>query len=226
MAQQFFPIGDQEFQAWLSGIFLPGLPAVMLALSLPATFDDALVAASGTYTTDLSDHQAAQTASFNAKTVKDGSKANAIAELRNVYAQLRGNPNFTAAMRASLGLPPEDTVLTPSTPGSEAPSAAVDTSFPQRHSISFWQTTAQAGQIIAKPSWARAARIVHKIVATGQPAPPIEDMDYLATDTSTPYTWDIPGSEVGKDIWYRLAWETTRGEIGPWSDPAKGTVTG
>jgi len=226
MAQQFFPIGDQEFQAWLSGTFLPGLPAVMTALGLPATFDDNLVALSGTYTTSLSSHQAAQTASFEAKVQKDKDKGDAIEELRNLYGQLRGNPNFTAAHRASLGLPAVDTTPTPSTPGSEAPSAAVDTSFPQRHSISFWQTTEEAGQIIAKPSWARAARIVHKIVATGQPAPPIEDMDYLATDTSTPYTWDIPGSEVGKDIWYRLAWETSRGEIGPWSDPAKGTVTG
>jgi hypothetical protein len=59
-----------------------------------------------------------------------------------------------------------------------------------------------------------------------RPAPPIEDVDFLATDSSTPYEWDIPGSEVGKDIWYRGAWETPRGEIGQWSDPAKGTVTG
>ena len=51
-------------------------------------------------------------------------------------------------------------------------------------------------------------------------------MEFLASDTNSPYDWDIPGTEVGKDIWYRGAWETPKGELGNWSDPAKGTVTG
>jgi hypothetical protein len=31
---------------------------------------------------------------------------------------------------------------------------------------------------------------------------------------------------VGKDIWYRGAWETPRGARGAWSDPARATVAG
>jgi hypothetical protein len=225
MPAQYFPLNDQEFESWLT-TFLANLGAVMTALGLAATFDDALVAAKATFSTELGDHVTAQAAALAQAQVKDDSKAATITELRNVVNQLRGNPAFTDAMATSLGLPVYDTVPSPTQPWTEVPSLEIDTSAPQHHRVKFWMMTDEGTFARAKPAWARACRIVHKIVATGQPAPAIETMDFLASDTSTPYDWDIPGSEVGKDIWYRGAWETPRGEIGPWSDPAKGTVTG
>lgn len=225
MPGQFFPTNDQEYEAFLTNL-LANIGAVMTALSLPATFDDALVASKAAFSADLATHVASQAQAAADRAAKDASKAVSIEDLREMVAQLRANSLFTNAHATSLGLPVLDTTPTPIKPGSEVPSINVDTSAPQQHSIGFWQTTETEGGIIAKPEWARAARIMHAIVATGQPAPAIETMDFLATDTSTPYTWIIPGAHVGKDIWYRAAWETPRGELGPWSDPAKGTVTG
>ena len=45
-------------------------------------------------------------------------------------------------------------------------------------------------------------------------------------NTASPYIWDLPSEWVGKDIWYRGAWETPRGARGAWSDPARATVAG
>lgn len=225
MATPWYPRNDEQLQAFMT-VFLAALADVMTDLGLAATFDDALVAANTAFNSGLGTHQSSQAQAQTDRYAKDTAKDALIAELTKVVFQLRPNPAFTEEHATSLQIPVYDTTPTPVVAGSEVPTLEIDTSAPQHHRVLFWQMTDEGTLARAKPSWARACRITHKIVATGQPAPPIEDVDYLATDTSTPYTWDIPGAHVGKDIWYRLAWETSRGGIGPWSDPAKGTVTG
>lgn len=205
--------------------FLANVGAVLLALGLAATVDDDLVAKKATYSTKLATNTASQTQARSDRQAKDDSKALTIAALRALINLLDAN-GMTAQQRADLGLAPKDTISTPIVPGQEVPSIAVDTSAPQHHEVRFWQTTSEAGVILAKPDWARACRIIRAVVASGVTCPPIEDMEYLASDTNSGYEYNLPGGDVGKDIWYRGAWETPRGEIGNWSDPAKGTVTG
>ncbi len=221
----YFPRGDDDFEAYLTAL-LVALPGVMTALGLPATFDDALIASKTTYSSDLSDHHTQQLASFSARQTKDASKNAVEDDLQIVHAQLEANPNFTDAMRASLGWPPRDTVRSPSIPGTDQAVITVGTSYPQHHTIGFGRLTDEGQFRKGKPTWARAIRLVYAIVPVGSPCPGIEDMNYLASDTAAPYDWDIAAEHVGKDIWYRGAFETTKGELGPWSDPAKGTVTG
>lgn len=139
---------------------------------------------------------------------------------------LRGNTGFTDTMAADLGFPVYDRIPTPVVAGEENPTLIVDINTPQEHGISFFQMTDQEGGRIAKPDWAEACYIVYAIVPAGDPSPPIEDMTFLASDTKSDYRWTIPGEHVGKDIWYRGAWETRRRERGGFSDPAKGTVRG
>jgi hypothetical protein len=225
MPATYYPTNDQLLESYVTELLVK-LTAVMTDLTLPATFDDALTAALAAFSTSLGTHVASQTQAQQDRVAKDADKATLISALTSVVNQLRSNPGFTDEMAVSLGLPVRDTVKTPIIPGTEVPTLSVDTSAPQHHKIVFVQLTGVGLESIAKPEWARACRIMHAIVATGQPAPPIEDMDFLASDTSNPYEWDIPGAQVGKDIWYRGAWETPRGEAGNWSDPAKGTVTG
>ncbi len=225
MATPWYPRNDEQLQAFMT-VFLAALTTVMTDLGLAATFDDALIAADTAFDSALATHQSSQAQAQTDRTAKDAAKDALIAELTKVVFQLRPNPAFTEEHATSLQIPVYDTTPSPVVAGSEVPTLEIDTSAPQHHRVLFWQMTEKGTLARAKPSWARACRIVHKIVATGQPAPAIEAMDFLATDSSTPYEWDIPGSEVGKDIWYRGAWETPRGELGQWSDPAKGTVTG
>lgn len=221
----YYPEGDDPLEAYLTAL-LVALPGVMTALGLPATFDDALIAAKTTYANDLSDHHTQQLASFSARQTKDASRAAVILQLQLIHAALEADPDFTDPMRVSLGWPVRDTVPSPSVPGTDVPVLSVDTSHPQQHTVGWGRLTDEGEFTKGKPSWARALRIEYSIVTVGAPAPGIETMTYLVSDTSTPYIWDIPVGNVGKDIWYRGAFETTSGELGPWSDPAKGTVTG
>ncbi|MEQ1932630.1 MAG: hypothetical protein ABL962_01940 [Fimbriimonadaceae bacterium] len=225
MPRSYYPQADDAFEAYLTAL-LVALPGVMTALGLAATFDDALIAAKTTYANDLSDHHTQQLASFSARQTKEASKAAVILQLQLVHAALEADPDLTDAMRVSLGWPPRDTVPSPSVPGVDVPVITVDTSHPQRHTIGFGRLTDEGEFAKGKPAWARALRIVYAVVPVGSPCPGIETMLYLASDTAPPYVWDIAVGNVGKDIWYRGAFETTSGELGPWSDPAKGTVTG
>jgi hypothetical protein len=219
-------LSDTELQSYIAGSYGTGLTAAMAALTLPATFDDAFVAARTAYTATLTAHEASQALAITNTTAKNVARSNLELAMRTINQQLLANPAFTAALAAAMQLTLRDTVPTPAIPGAEAPVALVDFSYPQRHTIRFLQLSDEGQAVSGKPAWARACRIMYAIVASGAAPPDIETMLYLASDTASPYTWDIPGIHVGKDIWYRCAWESPTGEIGPWSDPAKGTVTG
>jgi hypothetical protein len=217
---------DTELQSYVAGSYGTGLTAAMTALTFPATFDDAFVAARTAYIAALTAHEASQALAKTNTTAKNVARSNLELAMRAINNQLMANPAFTAALAAAMQLTLRDTVPTPSIPGAEQPIVTVDTSYPQRQTVRFMQLSDEGFAVSGKPAWARACRIVYAIVASGVAAPDIEAMTYLASDTASPYTWDIDGDHVGKDIWYRCAWEAPTGEIGPWSDPAKGTVTG
>lgn len=55
----FYPLSDEELLAFVD-VTIAGLPGIILALALPATFDDALIAARGTFATRLATHQGSQ----------------------------------------------------------------------------------------------------------------------------------------------------------------------
>ena len=185
----YYPYGDDPLEAYLTAL-LVALPGVMAALGLAATFDDALIAAKGQYASDLSDHHTQQLASFASRETKDASREAVLLQLRLIHAALEANPNFTDAMRASLGWPPRDTVPSPSVPGADQPVITVGTSFPQHHTVGFGRLSDQGEFMKGKPAWARALRIVYAIVPSGSSCPGIEAMIYLASDTAAPYDWD------------------------------------
>ena len=57
-------------------------------------------------------------------------------------------------------------------------------------------------------------------------APPASasDLQDLATDTRTPYVAGFDQADAGKTAYYWLRWENTKGETGPWSEPASRVV--
>ena len=50
------------------------------------------------------------------------------------------------------------------------------------------------------------------------------ELIFLATDTRTPYVANFDGADGNKVAHYMLRWESTRGEIGPWSETASATI--
>lgn len=62
-------------------------------------------------------------------------------------------------------------------------------------------------------------------VGTAPPASASE-LQYLATDTRTPYVAEYDPADAGKTAYYWLRWENTKGQPGPWSVTASATITG
>lgn len=225
MSDHFHPQGDQEFEAWVEN-FNANLAPILGALGLPPTFDDALLATHAAFSGKLVTHTAAQAAARAARQDKDDSKRECVQAMRVAVRQLRANPLFTDAMAELLGLPVYDRKATPKRAGGEAPTLRVEHVGPQAHAISFWQMTEGRDERAPRPDWARAMRLVRAIVEVGEPCPPIEKMEYLASDTASPYVATFDGTTVGKDAYYRGAWETPRGDVGPWSAAVRATVSG
>jgi len=76
----------------------------------------------------------------------------------------------------------------------------------------------------AKPAGVRGCQVGVKIGA----APPASasDLQYLATDTRTPYVAGFDQADAGKTAYDWLRWENTKGETGPSSAVASATITG
>ncbi len=224
MATEYFPSGDVDFSVWGFN-FATQVPAVVTAVGLPITVDDAFIAARTAYSTVLNAHIASQATALTATGAKDLGKETCIDLLRPLVKLLRAQPLFTNLHAATLGLPVYDDIQTSSamtpTMSLETPALNVNSDARLRHVIDFRPVS---GTSAAKPSWARACHIRFAIVAAGATAPSPTDMQYLASDTRTPYAWDIAAEHAGKDVWYSGAWENSGGERANWSDPAKATV--
>jgi len=225
MAGQYYPKDDHKFEAWVAN-FNTNLPAMLAGLGFPPTFDDDLLLKHAAYAASLQTHVAAQAAARAARQEKDADERALIDAVRAAVRQLRANPSFDDAMAVSLGLPIYDKKPTPKRAGTEIPTLKVEIAGPQTHAISFWQMTEEHQEKASRPAWARAMKILRSVVEVGEPCPPIELMGYLASDTAPPYVVMYGHEAVGKDAYYRGAWETPRGEIGPWSPAVRATIAG
>jgi len=142
-----------------------------------------------------------------------------VTTLRSIYKDIPYSV-LTPQDRNTLGITEPSTSRTPAPVPSTKPAGTVDTSKRLAHTINFYDSE---GTGIAKPDGVRGCQIWLKI---GSPATSPKELDYLATDTKTPYTHEFEGEDAGKMVYYWLRWENTRGETGPWSEPIQATVTG
>jgi len=149
---------------------------------------------------------------------KDIAKENLMTTLRAIYADIPASA-LTVEDRNTLNIMERSTTRTPVPVPSTKPIAQVDTSNRLEHTISFTDFDGSAG----KPEGVRGCQIWHKI---GEPAIDPSELSYMATDTASPYTYRFAGDVAGKNVYYWLRWENTRGETGPWSDVVMATVTG
>ncbi|HYN28125.1 MAG TPA: hypothetical protein VES94_07490 [Burkholderiales bacterium] len=150
MAAQVFPQGDGDLRTWMQNL-VAQLPAVMTDLALPATFDDALIAKSASYSTALDEQEQAEAVREQKTAAKRSARTDMIGELRSVVNQLNGNTGFTNEMRQLLGLPPRDQTQTPIDPGTEVPSVEVEIIGPQKHRVHFWDAGLARGGAANRP---------------------------------------------------------------------------
>jgi hypothetical protein len=139
--------------------------------------------------------------------------------LRAIYADIPESA-LTVQDRNTLNLPERSKSHTPSPVPDTKPIAKVDTSKHLEHTIAFTDEATPAST--AKPDGVRGCQIWMKI---GSPAADVSELQYVATDTNSPYVNHFTVANAGKPVYYWLRWENTRGETGPWSDQVMATIT-
>ncbi len=149
---------------------------------------------------------------------KNESKKNFKALLRKVYGDIPASV-ITSQDITTLNISAKSGTRTPAPVPTTQPIGKVSTSKPLEHTISFMN----ADGTHAKPHGVRGCQIWFKI---GEPSTGSSDLNYMATDTKSPYIYHFADEFAGKTVYYRFRWENTRGQVGPWSDVVMATITG
>jgi hypothetical protein len=76
---------------------------------------------------------------------------------------------------------------------------------------------------LGKPKGVRGCQIWCKV---GEPITDLKELTFLGTCSASPFLHKFALSDAGKTVHYRLRWENTRGEAGPWSPAVRATVSG
>ncbi|WP_396155448.1 hypothetical protein [Flavobacterium macrobrachii] len=150
--------------------------------------------------------------------IKDGAKEELMTALRAVYADIPASI-WTLEDRNTLNVHERSTTRTPAPVPTTVPIGQVNTSRRLEHTISFTNEDGSS----AKPFGVHGCQIWYKI---GTPAVDPSELSFMFTDTSSPHIHQFNGEHVGKNVYYWLRWENTRGETGPWSDVVMATITG
>lgn len=149
---------------------------------------------------------------------KEDAKDNLMVFLRKVYADIP-NSILTNQDRITLNLLSRDTSRTPAAIPDSKPVVLVDTRNHLEHTISFSNIDGSK----KKPEGVRACQIWYKIGTA--PIDPSE-LIFMTSDTASPFTHHFEGKDIGKNVYYWLRWENTRGDVGPWSDAIMATILG
>ncbi len=161
----------------------------------------------------------ANTRTATITSMKNTARENLQEELRALYADI-AESRLTPQDRTTLNIKARG-ASTPTLLPTTRPVGKANTSERLRHTISF--TDEATPQSRAKPARVRGCQIWHK-VGGDAPADP-KELQYLATDTASPYIATYDGVDAGKPVYYWLRWENTVGECGPWSETVVATIT-
>ena len=220
MAADYIPGPDGDFNAWQAN-FVTYASANAAALGLDPLVDiPPLTAAQTTWTTDYAANTAAQAAAQAARQAKEAARGSLEGVIRPLVGVLQASADVDDTERAALGITVPDTKPTPVGPPTSRPVVTVDTSQRLQHTIAFQDELTPTSR--AKPDGVRGAQVWVKI---GDPAPvDPSELTFLATDTRSPYVASFDGADANKVAHYMLRWESTRGDVGPWSETASATI--
>ena len=136
--------------------------------------------------------------------------------LRSIYNDIPKSA-LTTADRASLRLRERRRPTDAPTP-TTAPLGHVSTANRLQHTISYHNTGSEDR---AKPRGVHGCQIWYATAADAGEA----GLTFLVSNSASPYTVHWPDDKVGKNIYYWLRWENTRGKVGPWGEVIVATVT-
>ncbi len=143
--------------------------------------------------------------------------------IRGFVAQwLANNSKVSDIDRTRMGLTVKTGTRTAAPVPSTSPVGTIDFSVRLQHTIHFYDEASARSK--AKPEGVHGCEIYMKV--DGETPKDISELNYVATDTATPYVVKFDGSKAGKMVYYWLRWVNTRGECGPWSITLNAMIMG
>lgn len=212
MKTDFIPRSDAQFNEWQANLF-SYLKKNATAWGIPnATLTDAQ-----TRKTEFETRYAAAdnpaTRTRAAVVMKDDSRKAYEASIRPLLkAYVTYNPAVTDEDRVNMGLPIHKTSRTPVAAPVSFPECTVETA-QRRITIHF--RDAGSGKK-AKPAGVSGAVIRWAIL--NEAPDNVEPLTNSALDTASPYSIDFTEAQRGSRVYFCLAWQNTKGIMGPWSE--------
>lgn len=152
---------------------------------------------------------------------KSNGRKKVLGKLRSHRKTVYADDSISSETLAGYGMPPRDTVKTPSPAPTTAPIGWIDYG-KLKHTIHFRDSATPDKK--AKPAGMQGCEIWRYI---GAAAPTAEsDFDYVATDTDSPYIAFFQMADAGKKCFYLLRWISKSGERGEWSEIIEATING
>jgi len=218
----FLPQADPDFNTFTAN-FVGYVNSHLAEFGLVAADLAPLVAALSAWTTAIAALGPAVAAAAAATQAKVSAHDALEALVRALVAVIQAKgAAVTDTSKTAAGVPVVDTIRTPIPPPVTAPIGRVEVTGVRKHTIHFVDETTPTSK--AKPAGVRGAEIWLKIGMT--PPASQDEMDYITTDTRTPYTYDFEPADAGKTAYYWLRWVNSKGDPGPWSAMVSATITG
>lgn len=218
----FIPQNDAEFNLWqmsLTEIIEPnltlwGIPAddFTALKDLQAVWITAFAKASNKQNRTRADVQA-----------KDDARESFEKLVRQFNAQwLANNTRVLNSDRERMGLTVKLGTRKPVPVPVSCPVGTVDFSVRLQHTINYGDEATPRSK--AKPAGVHGCEVWSKI--DGSAPLDASELDYLGTNTSSPFSVNFEGKNAAKSVYYWLRWVNTRGEAGPWSRTISAMVAG
>jgi len=218
----FIPQNDAEFNLWqlsLTDIIEPNLTLWNIN---PDDYS-ALKATQNAWITAFTKASNKQNRTRADVQSKDDAHDTYVKALRQFNAQwLSNNTRVLNSDRERMGLTVKQGTHKPVPVPATSPVGMVDFSVRLRHTINYTDEATPRSK--AKPAGVHGCEIWTKI--DGSAPMDASELDYLATNTSSPYSVTFEGKNAAKNVYYWLRWVNTRGEPGPWSRTISAMVAG
>jgi hypothetical protein len=210
----YIPRPDKDFLSWIVTL-LKYLMSRTTKFKFPQEVYDRLEQEKNIFAQKL--EVANESATHTPVNVREKNMARKVLEKdsrESVGSYLIKNPLLTEADLELLGLPIHKTTRTPAPVAETYPDFYVDSSIHRRLIIHFYEVGKASSK--AKPAGQHGAEICWAISDT--PIVKATKLTNSSFDTHTPFNLDFEEEERGRTVYFRLRWENTRGQKGPWSD--------
>lgn len=137
----------------------------------------------------------------------------------NGRVQARGT-SVTPAAKEQAGLPVRESTSAPVGVPATAPLLQVANSQRLTHIISF--RDAENPNRRGKPEGVHGCRLHVKI---GSPPVNLDDAEFVAVDTASPYVYEFEPADAGKTAYWISCWVNPRQQAGPCSETVAATIT-